>query len=151
MKITRVLGALGVAGLALVACSPSQEEQMLRDGWGCADDESLDECEQRVGDEAQASLDESVAERDAAFGSPTESEPSEEARDVPAPTESNSANDVRNAESVDDLYVDIYELDSCETADTIWGGLMNAELEGEDIDHQYLAELERWMEDSLCW
>lgn len=50
-----------------------------------------------------------------------------------------------------ELQVDIKTIENCETADIIWGGLMNGEMEGFDIDTQYLAELEDWMQGNGCW
>lgn len=41
--------------------------------------------------------------------------------------------------------------DSCEEADFHWGGLMNDDLGGLDIDDQELAETEAWMQDNGCW
>lgn len=50
-----------------------------------------------------------------------------------------------------DLQADISTLEDCETAEIIWGGLINGELEGFDIDQEYLADLESWMQANGCW
>lgn len=50
-----------------------------------------------------------------------------------------------------ELYADISTLSDCETASTIWGSLLNAEIEGFDIDGAYLADLEDWMAANSCW
>lgn len=41
-----------------------------------------------------------------------------------------------------ELQADISTLENCETAEIVWGGLINGELEGFDIDQDYLADLE---------
>lgn len=50
-----------------------------------------------------------------------------------------------------ELQVKIDTLEDCESAHIIWGGLMNGELEGFDIDTDYLSELEGWMDNNGCW
>lgn len=51
----------------------------------------------------------------------------------------------------DEVMVDIDSLSDCETADAVWGGLINGELEGFEIDQGYLSELESWMQANGCW
>ena len=51
----------------------------------------------------------------------------------------------------DELMVDINTIEGCEDPNIIWGGLKNGELEGFDIDAQYMDELEVWMQDNGCW
>lgn len=51
----------------------------------------------------------------------------------------------------DELMVEISTLEGCEDPNIIWGGLRNGELEGFDIDAQYMDELESWMQDNGCW
>lgn len=73
----------------------------------------------------------------------------------PEPEEDTAGADDSGAESggswVDELYVDIDSLGDCEEAHIIWGGMMNAELEGLETDGQYLADLEDWMAGNACW
>lgn len=51
----------------------------------------------------------------------------------------------------DELMVDINTIEDCETAGLIEGSLMNGELEGFDIDYQYLGLLQNWMQGNGCW
>lgn len=79
----------------------------------------------------------------------------EVAQDTPEPVDP-SGDDLPSLDEVDlyaighpdELYVDIDTLDDCESASIIWGGLQNAELEGFDIDHDYVAEVEAWMDNN---
>lgn len=41
--------------------------------------------------------------------------------------------------------------DSCEEADFHWGGLMNDDLDGLEVDEEELADTEAWMQDNGCW
>ena len=79
---------------------------------------------------------------------------------VDHPESEPSDSDLPDAQDIDffgpisdpsELMADITTLEDCETADMIWGGLMNGEIEGLDIDQDYLAELEAWMQENDCW
>lgn len=41
--------------------------------------------------------------------------------------------------------------DSCEDADMHWGGLMNDDLDGLEVDPDELAQTEAWLQDNGCW
>lgn len=60
------------------------------------------------------------------------------------PTEESSGEDGSAADSS-------ITFDSCEDADFHWGGLMNDDLDGLEIDEQELADTEAWMQDNGCW
>lgn len=82
----------------------------------------------------------------------------EVAQDTPDPVDP-SGGDLPSIDEVDlygpishpdELYVDIDTLDDCDSASIIWGGLLNAEMEGFDIDHDYVAEIEAWMDNNAA-
>lgn len=154
MKPAIITGIAGIALLALTGCGQSEEEKLLRDMWECSDGESLDECERRVEEEIQASADRMMEDLNDSPMFSQEEEPEGDTTNAPDYGDDVDVQDegiITERSTLDDLYVDIHTLDSCEDADMIWGGLMNAELEGHEIDGAYLADLEDWMVRSVCW
>lgn len=138
------------------------EEDVFRHMFDCDEDESVDACEQRYGDEIAEDYlksniemcDEYIAEYEetgtvfwncSGIDMPNSEfyQVFEERTGYPVPGALREEDATLEEEPI--------SFESCEDADFHWGGLMNDDLDGLDIDDRELADTEAWMQENRCW